>query len=114
MDFINQLLRFKIIPFIRKWHLLNFLLGTFDILAITIAFQLSYFINYFSTGGFFFSDLKFLFLYLAVLPFWLIVLYFINVTEIPRTKHYRILFLEYFQSALAIGIILLDLKVVPY
>jgi len=107
MDFISQLLRFKIIPFIRKWHLLNFLLGTFDILAITIAFQLSYFINYFSTGGFFFSDLKFLFLYLAVLPFWLIVLYFINVTEIPRTKRYRILFLEYFQSALAIGIILL-------
>jgi exopolysaccharide biosynthesis polyprenyl glycosylphosphotransferase len=107
MDFISQLLRFKIIPFIRRWHLLNLLLGAFDILAITIAFQLSYFINYFSTGGFFFSDLKFLFLYLVILPFWLIVLYFINVTEIPRTKRYRILFLEYFQSALAIGIILL-------
>jgi exopolysaccharide biosynthesis polyprenyl glycosylphosphotransferase len=107
MDFISQLLSFKIIPFIRKWHLLNFLLGAIDILAITIAFQLSYFISYFSTGGFFFSDLEFLFLYLAVLPFWLIVLYFINVTEIPRTKRYRILFLEYFQSALAIGIILL-------
>jgi exopolysaccharide biosynthesis polyprenyl glycosylphosphotransferase len=107
MDFISQLFQLKIIPFLKKWHLLNLLLGTFDILAITIAFQLSYFINYFATGGFFFSDSKLFLLYLSILPFWLIILYFINITEIPRTKRYRVLFLEYFQSALVIGIILM-------
>jgi exopolysaccharide biosynthesis polyprenyl glycosylphosphotransferase len=101
------MIQLKIIPFLKKWNLLNVILGAIDILAITIAFQLSYFINYFSLGGFFYSDLKFLLLYLTVLPFWLIVLYFINVTEIPRTKRYRVLFLEFLQSTIAIGIILL-------
>jgi hypothetical protein len=107
MDFISRMIQLKIIPFLKKWNLLNVILGAIDILAITIAFQLSYFINYFSLGGFFYSDLKFLLLYLTVLPFWLIVLYFINVTEIPRTKRYRVLFLEFLQSTIAIGIILL-------
>ncbi len=107
MDIISQLINLRIIAFLKKWHLLNFIIGTIDILSITIAFQLSYFINYFTTGGFFFSEIEFLTLYLAILPFWLIVMYFINITEIPRTKRYRVLFLEYFQSAMVIGVILL-------
>ena len=107
MEFISHLIQFKLIPFLKKWHLLNFILGAIDILSLTVAFQLSYFINYFHTGGFFFSDIDFLSLFLGVLPFWLITLYFINVTEIPRTKRYRVLFLEYFQSAVIIGVILL-------
>jgi exopolysaccharide biosynthesis polyprenyl glycosylphosphotransferase len=107
MDFISYLVRLKIIPFLKKWHLLNPLLGFIDILAITLAFQISWYINYLSTGGFFFTETKFLILYLAVMPFWMLVLYFVNATEIPRTKRYRVLFLEYLQSALAIGILLL-------
>jgi exopolysaccharide biosynthesis polyprenyl glycosylphosphotransferase len=107
MDFISQLNRLNIIPFLKKWNLLNSVLGAIDILAITIAFQCSYYINYFLTGGFFFSEIKFLKFYLVIMPFWLLVLYFINVTEIPRTKRYRALFFEYFQSALTIGILLL-------
>lgn len=107
MDFINQLVRFRIIPLIKKWRLLNLILGTIDIFAITSAFQLSYLINYSIVSGFFFTESKFLILYIVVLPIWLLLLYFINVTEIPRTKRYRVLLLEYLQSALAIGLFLL-------
>ncbi len=107
MDFISHLIHIKIIPFIKKWHLLNTVLGAIDILAITLAFQCSYYINYLSTGGFFFTEIEFLVLYLVIMPFWLLVLYFINIAEIPRTKRYRVLFFEYIQSALVIGILLL-------
>src|SRR5450759_4296375 len=107
MDFISPLVRLRIIPFLKKWNLLNFLLGTIDILAIALAFQCSYYINYFHTGGFFFTEKNLLFLFLGILPFWLLILYLIKITEIPRTKRYRVLFFEYFQSALAIAVILL-------
>ncbi len=48
-----------------------------------------------------------LFLFIGVLPFWLITLYLIQVTEIPRTKRIRVLFFEYLQSALIIATLLL-------
>jgi FlaA1/EpsC-like NDP-sugar epimerase len=107
MEFFSKLITKRIIPFLRKWRLVNLLLGALDIFAITFAFQLAYYINYRSIDRFFINEKNFLILFLAILPFWLIVLYFMNVTEIPRTKRYRVLFYEYLQSALAIGIMLL-------
>ncbi len=107
MDFINHLFRVKIIPFLKRWNLINVFLGVIDILAIGLAFQCSYFINYSETGGFFFTERKFLFLFLAILPFWLFFLYLIKITEIPRTKRYRVLFFEFMQSAIAIFILLI-------
>jgi exopolysaccharide biosynthesis polyprenyl glycosylphosphotransferase len=107
MDFISHLIHIKIIPFIKKWHLLYIVLGAIDILAITLAFQCSYYINYLSTGGFFFTEKQFLILFLGILPFWLLILYLLRVTEIPRTKRYRVLFFEYLQSALAIFLLLI-------
>ncbi len=107
MDIISSLVRLKIIPFLKRWNLLNSILGAIDILAITFAFQFSYYINYLAHGGFFFAERNFLILYLSIMPLWLIILYFVNVTEIPRTKRYRVLFLEYFQSALVIAVLLL-------
>jgi exopolysaccharide biosynthesis polyprenyl glycosylphosphotransferase len=109
MDFISYMFRLKIIPFIKKWRLLNIILGAIDILAITLAFQLSYSINYNSTIVLFINDRNFLLIFLGIVPFWLFLMYFINITEIPRTKRYRVLFLEYLQSALTIGLILLIL-----
>jgi exopolysaccharide biosynthesis polyprenyl glycosylphosphotransferase len=101
--------RLKIIPLVKKWHLLSLLLGSIDILAIALAFQFSYYINYFYFyhGGFFFTDKNFLFLFLGILPVWLIILYLVKITEIPRTKSYIDLFIEYFKSALVIAVILL-------
>ena len=107
MDFISHLARLKIIPFLKKWNLLNFLLGAIDILAIALAFQCSYFINYFEQGGFFFSDPRLLKIFLLIMPFWLVILYLIQISEIPRTKRYRVLFFEYLQSTIFIIILLL-------
>lgn len=107
MDFINYLVRLKLIPFLEKWNLINLFLGALDIIAIAMAFQCSYFINYFSEGGFFFKDKDLFLLFLGITPFWLIILYLIKITEIPRTKRYRVLFLEYIQSTIAILFLLI-------
>jgi exopolysaccharide biosynthesis polyprenyl glycosylphosphotransferase len=107
MDVIGYMVRFRIIPFIKKWNLLNLLLANIDILAIASAFQFSYFITYFQTGTYFFIDKKFLLLFLIILPVWLLILYLIKIAEIPRTKRYSVLLFEYFQSALIIGVTLL-------
>jgi exopolysaccharide biosynthesis polyprenyl glycosylphosphotransferase len=107
MDIFSYLVRHKVISFIKKWNILNLLLGAIDILAIALAFQCSYYINYLKIGGFFFTEKKLLFLFLGILPFWLLILYLIKVSEIPRTKRYRVLFFEYLQSAVLILIFLL-------
>ncbi len=106
MDFFSRL-QLKFIPFIKRWRLLNIILGAIDILAIALAFQISYYINYFFIGGFFFTERTYLILFLCILPLWLLVLYLLKVTEIPRTKRYRTLFFEYMQSAMVVAAILL-------
>ena len=108
MDIINTLIRLKIIPFLEKWNLINFILGVIDILSIALAFEIAYIINYHEFGGTFFFERKDMtFLFLGILPIWLITLYIIKVTEIPRTKRYRTLLFEYLQSVLAVSLILL-------
>jgi exopolysaccharide biosynthesis polyprenyl glycosylphosphotransferase len=107
MDLINTLFPPKLISFIKKWNLLGFLLGAIDVISIALAFQFSYLINHFKTGGFFFSETRLLWLFLLILPFWLLALYLIQITEIPRTKRYRVLFFEYLQSTVLIIILLL-------
>jgi exopolysaccharide biosynthesis polyprenyl glycosylphosphotransferase len=107
MDVFSTLNRLHIIPFLKNWKLLNLLLGLIDILAISVAFQCSYFINYSEKGGLFFSESRLLGLFFLIMPFWLIILYLIQITEIPRTKRYKVLFFEYLQSTLLIIILLL-------
>lgn len=107
MDVFSTLYRLHIIPFLKKWNLLNLLLGSIDVLTIAFAFQCSYFINYFEKGGFFFTEKNLLLLFLGLLPFWLFILYLLKVTEIPRTKRYRVLFFEYLQSAIALLFLLI-------
>ncbi|HBC78685.1 MAG TPA: hypothetical protein DEO60_01695 [Bacteroidales bacterium] len=108
MDVFNNLIRLKIIPFLERWKLANLILGTIDILAIAFAFQIAFLLNYYGEGDFFFFERKDLTrIFLVILPIWLITLYIINATEIPRTKRYRTLFFEYIQSAGAVSAILL-------
>lgn len=110
MDFFNTLVRLKIIPFLERWNLLKVILGLIDILAIVIAFQIAFLINYQGEGAFFFFERKDLTLiFLAILPLWLITLYIINATEIPRTKRYTTIIFEYLQSAVAISLMLMVL-----
>jgi exopolysaccharide biosynthesis polyprenyl glycosylphosphotransferase len=105
MDIDVSLFRDKIIPFLKRWE--KFILGAIDILAITFAFQCSYFINYFDQGAFFFYHTRLLKLFLLIMPFWLMILYLIQITEIPRTKRTKVLLMEYLQSTVLIIILLL-------
>ena len=107
MDFISKLISLIVSPFIKRRRLQNLALGAIDILAITLAFQIAYYINYSWIDKVFINERNFLLLYLFVLPFWLLILYFTKVTEIPRTKRNRVLLFEYFQSSLIIGAVLL-------
>jgi exopolysaccharide biosynthesis polyprenyl glycosylphosphotransferase len=108
MDVISTLYRLNIISFLKRWKIISLTLGLIDILAITLAYQTSYIIfYYFYNNAFFFSDPRLLKLYLLVMPFWLLILYLIQVTEIPRTKKYTVLFFEYLQSTLLIIAVLM-------
>jgi exopolysaccharide biosynthesis polyprenyl glycosylphosphotransferase len=107
MEFISSFINLRLIPFLKKWNLIYFLLGAIDILAIAVAFECSYSINYSLTAGFFFNNFRLLKLFLLIMPFWLIILYLIQITEIPRTKNYLVLFFEYLQSTVFIIVLLL-------
>jgi exopolysaccharide biosynthesis polyprenyl glycosylphosphotransferase len=107
MDFFDQPYLIRLITFLKRKNLLNAILGGIDIFAIVLAFQCSYFINYFEEGGFFFSQLRLLKLFVLIMPFWLIILYLIQISEIPRTKRYIVLLFEYLQSTILIIILLL-------
>lgn len=100
------LYRLNIIPFLKKWNLVNMILGSIDIFAIALAFQCSYFIHYSENGGLFITNRNLLILFLWILPLWLLIMYFIKVAEIPRTKRYRVLFFEYLQSAIILFFVL--------
>lgn len=107
MDFISYLDRHKLIPFLKKWKLLSIALGSIDIVAIALAFQLAFYLNYHLQEPFFFLQSRALKLFILVLPVWLVILYLIQVAEIPRTKRYRVLFFQYFQSTILIVTFLL-------
>ena len=94
MDIFSTLYRLHIIPFLKKWNLLNYILGALDILAIFLAFECAYLIIYAGTGmgPFFFMDRTFMLLFLGVTPFWLLAMYLLKATEIPRTKQYISIF----------------------
>lgn len=105
MSIFVALYRHNIIPFIKKWNLLNVILGGIDIFAIFLAFQCAYLINYYDKGGFFLNEKSLLVLFLFLLPIWILILYLIKIAEIPRTKRYRVLFFEYFQSSVVLFLI---------
>ncbi|NLA49087.1 MAG: hypothetical protein GX876_06440, partial [Bacteroidales bacterium] len=107
MDRVIRFLTKRVIPFIKEKNLLGTILRIGDILAVTLAFQLSYFINYFEAGGLFFSNLTILWIYLLVTPFWLIILYLLDAIDIPRTKRYSTVFFEYLQSTALVFLLLL-------
>jgi exopolysaccharide biosynthesis polyprenyl glycosylphosphotransferase len=107
MDVFNYLDRHKIIPFFQKWKMLSIVLGSIDILAIAMAFQCAFYLNYHMEVAFFFLKSRTLKLFILILPLWLVILYLIEVAEIPRTKRYRVLFYQYFQSTVLIVTFLL-------
>jgi lipopolysaccharide/colanic/teichoic acid biosynthesis glycosyltransferase len=92
-------------PGVKNRSLLKYLLSFIDVLAILLAFQTAYYINYSDPGGLFFTEKNILILFIAILPFWLLILYLIRSTGIP-TKRYKVLSLLYFQASTAIFFLL--------
>ncbi len=78
-------------------------------MAIFMAFGFAYLIVYSGKGEglLFFLDRRFFFLFVGVTPFWLLAMYLLKATEIPRTKQYTAIFWEYFLSAGAIFMLLI-------
>jgi exopolysaccharide biosynthesis polyprenyl glycosylphosphotransferase len=107
MDFSKYPDHHKIIPFLKKRKILSIVLGSIDILAIAMAFQCAFYLNYHAEVAFFFLKSRTLKLFILILPIWLVILYLIQVAEIPRTKRYRVLFYQYFQSTVLIVTFLL-------
>ncbi len=107
MDLLSYLDRHEIIPFLKKWKLMGIVLGGIDIFTIALAFQCAFYLNYHEEVSFFFLRSRTLKLFILILPFWLAILYLIQVAEIPRTKRYRVLFYQYFQSTVLVIILLL-------
>ncbi len=103
MDFFKALNRFGSI----LKSFIGIVLGIIDVLVVALAFQLSYSINYSYIGGFFFQDSTILYLYLVLTTFWMVILYLLKISEIPRAKRYRILFFEYLNSALIVSLLMI-------
>jgi undecaprenyl-phosphate galactose phosphotransferase len=106
MDVFTNYYRVHKNPGVKRQNLLRYLLSSFDLLAILLAFQTSYLINYFQNGGFFLGDKNILILFIGILPFWLLILYLVRMTGIP-TKRYKVLSLLYLQSSIAIFYLLI-------
>ncbi len=85
MDIFSTLYRLHIIPFIKKWNLLNLILGALDIFAIFLAFESAYLFIYAGAGlgPFFFMDRTFQLMFLGVTPFWLLTLYLLKPQRYP-------------------------------
>jgi len=106
MDVFTNYYRLHKDPDVKRRSLLIFMLSVIDLFAILLAFQTSYFFSYYEKGGFFYTEKSILILFLAVLPFWLLILYLIRSTGIP-TKRYKVLSILYFQSSTAIFLLLI-------
>lgn len=105
MDVFTNYYRLHKDPGVKRRNLLKYLLSFIDLLAILLSFQTAYLINYFEKGNFFYTEENILILFIAILPFWLLMLYLIRSTGIP-TKRYKVLSLLYFQSSTAIFLLL--------
>jgi lipopolysaccharide/colanic/teichoic acid biosynthesis glycosyltransferase len=101
MNVLRNSIRHYIIPFLKRWNLLNIFLWTIDGLSIAFAFQCAYYINNLANGGFFFTEKYMLGLFIAILPFWLLILYLVKFTQIP-TKRYKVLIILYLHSSLMV------------
>lgn len=105
MDVFTNNYRFKKEPGVKRRSLPEYLLASFDVVAVLLAFQTSYLISYFEQGGFFFSEKNILILFASILPFWIFVHFLVRSTGIV-TKRYKVLSLLYLQSSIAIFFLL--------
>lgn len=105
MDVLNSYSYFKHNPQMKVWNIIRYVLNPIDIISLLLAFQCSYFIHNYETGGLFFSDYNLLGLFIWIFPFWIIILTLVKLTGIP-TKRHKVLFFLYLQSSISIFFLL--------
>ena len=89
----------------KVWNIIKYILNPIDIISILLAFQCSYFLHNFETGGLFFSDYNLVELFIWIFPPWIIILTLVKLTGIP-TKRHKVLFFLYLQSSISIFFLL--------
>lgn len=87
-------------------NLENLIIFSIEILAVTFAFQLSYFISYPIKSGLFFSEKDLLILFVGIMPLWITILSVLKITKIPA-KHYLVMFFVYLHLTVLIFSILI-------
>lgn len=97
MKIFETLYRSQVIQFLKRGNLINYLLGTVDMIILFITFQASYYIIGSGNGNYFFFNPVFSTLFLLMVPFWILVLHVCKIAQIPRTSRYSRLFFEYVQ-----------------
>jgi lipopolysaccharide/colanic/teichoic acid biosynthesis glycosyltransferase len=105
MDVFTNYYKLHKDPAEKSRNFLKYILSFIDILAIILAFQTTYIINFRENSSLFIEERNILILFIAILPFWLLILNLIRSTGIP-TKRYKVLSLLYFQSSTAIFFLL--------
>lgn len=105
MDILNSYSYFKYNPQMKVWNIIKYILNPIDIISILLAFQCSYILHNFETGGLFFTDYNLLGLFIWIFPFWIIILTLVKLTGIP-TKRHKVLFFLYLQSSISIFFLL--------
>jgi exopolysaccharide biosynthesis polyprenyl glycosylphosphotransferase len=88
----------KMIKFLKKGRLYLILLGFIDFMALTLSFQYAYLLH---TGirnlAFFGNNPLFRHLYLVMIPIWLLLILITGNAQIPRTRRYSRIFIEFLQ-----------------
>jgi len=88
----------RIIDFTKKGRIYLILLGLIDFFAFTLAFQLAYLFNIgFSKLEYFGNNASFLRFYIIMLPVWMLLILATGNSQIPRTRRYSRLFIEFLQ-----------------
>lgn len=87
-----------IIKFLKKGRLYVLVLGFIDFIALTISFQIAYSL---STGirnfSFFVENDSFKKLFIIIVPLWYLLLLVTGTAQIPRTRKYSRVFIEFIQ-----------------
>jgi hypothetical protein len=105
MDILNSYSYFKVNPQMKVWNIIKYILNPIDIISILLAFQCSYILHNYETGGLFFTDYNLLGLFIWIFPFWITILTLVKLTGIP-TKRHKVLFFLYLQSSISIFFLL--------
>ena len=97
MKLLDLLQKLKIIPFLKKRNLLNFILGAIDLFTLIVIFQIAFYVLRPGSEPIFLLNTQYSALFIYMLPSWILVLHVCNLVQIPRTSRYSRLFLEYMQ-----------------